>query len=248
MTNQDLDALLKIALDAAHVGAKILKDNANVTLEATTKGDINNFVTQVDLQSETAVRNFLRQARPSDEISGEEYATDSPENAKVRWSIDPLDGTINFMRRIPFFSTSVGAQDLETGEWIVGAVVAPEINTIWFAKKGHGSFVERNGKQTKLQGPPNRESKIVATGFAYSPAIRTEQFAQLGEAMANFQDLRRMGSASIDLCYVAEGILDAYFERDIKEHDWAAAALICEEAGVTVKRPAFAGDVCTAGI
>lgn len=248
MTNQNLDALLQIALDAAHVGANILKANSNVPLQATTKGDINNFVTQVDLESETAVRNFIRQARPNDSISGEEYETDTKENAKVRWSIDPLDGTINFMRRIPFFSTSVGAQDVETGEWIVGAIVAPELNTIWFAKKGHGSFVERNGQQTRLEGPPNRESKIVATGFAYSPEIRTEQFSQLGEIMTSYQDLRRMGSASIDICYVAEGILDAYFEKDIKEHDWAAAALIAEEAGVKVKRPDFVGDICEVGL
>lgn len=247
MTNLNLDELLDVAMKAATTGSQILKDYRSKTLSFDIKGDINNFVTEADLASETAVRNIIREARPNDEISGEEYATDTPQNAQVRWSIDPLDGTINYMRRLPFYATSVGAQDIETKEWIVGVVIAPELNTVWFAKKGGGSFVEHNQVRTKLQGPPNRESKIAATGFSYSPEVRKIQFEELIERMPHFQDIRRNGAAAIDLCHVAEGVLDAYFERDTKEYDWAAAALIAEEAGVKVKRPAFVGDLCTAG-
>lgn len=246
--NYSLDQLLEVALKAAHTGATILSEYRSKTLSFDTKGDINNFVTEADLASEKAVRAAIRAARPTDSISGEEYETDHIENAEVRWSIDPLDGTINYMRRLPFYATSVGAQDTKTGHWLVGAVVAPELNTVWFAKRGEGSFVERDGQQTKLTGPPSqRASKILATGFSYSPQFRVGQFEELAQLMPAFQDLRRNGAAAIDMCHVAEGVLDAYYERDIKEHDWAAAALIAEEAGVSVLRPTEIGGLTRVG-
>jgi myo-inositol-1(or 4)-monophosphatase len=244
----NLDELLAVALKAAHTGAGILKEYRSKTLSFDTKGDINNFVTEADLASENAVRATLRGLRPSDNISGEELETEYNNDAEVRWSIDPLDGTINYMRRLPFYATSVGAQNIETGEWIVGAVVAPELNTVWFAKRGGGAWVERNGQQTQLFGPPaDRESKIMATGFSYSPEFRTRQSEELAKIMPAFQDLRRNGAAAIDMCHVAEGVLDAYYERDIKEHDWAAAALIAEEAGVSVLRPTEVGGLTRVG-
>ena len=244
----NLDELLDVALLAANTGANILKEYRSKTLSFDTKGDINNFVTEADLASERAVRSLIRSNRPTDNISGEELETETNAHAKVRWSIDPLDGTINYMRRLPFYATSVGAQSLETGEWLVGAVVAPELNTIWFAKRGGGSFVQRGEQQTRLYGPPSdRASKIMATGFSYSPDFRVGQFEELAKIMPAFQDLRRNGAAAIDMCHVAEGVLDAYYERDIKEHDWAAAALIAEEAGVSVLRPTEVGGLTRVG-
>ena len=245
----NLAELLAVALEAAHVGAETLTAFRNIAnLDFDLKGNINDFVTEADLASEVAVRAAIRAARPNDAITGEEFAVDLGLDAKVRWSIDPLDGTINYMRRLPFYATSVGAQDLTTGEWIVGAVVAPELKTVWFASKGNGSFVERDGRRTRLVGPPaDRESKILATGFSYSPEIRVKQFAELAKLMPAYQDLRRNGAAAIDMCHVAEGVLDAYFERDIKEHDWAAAALIAEEAGVSVVRPTERGGLTAVG-
>jgi len=244
----DLAELLAVALNAAHTGAKIIADYRNKsTLTFDTKGDPNNFVTEADLASEKAVRQTIRDARPHDTITGEEYEADARQGAKVRWSIDPLDGTINYMRRLPFYACSVGAQNVETKEWLVGAVVAPELNTVWFGSKGQGSFVERNGTRTKLSGPPQRKSRIMATGFSYSPAIRPSQLAEISDLMVDFEDLRRNGAAAIDMCHVAEGVLDAYFERDIKEYDWAAAALIAEEAGVPVIRPNVVGDATVVG-
>jgi len=249
MSQLDLAELLDVALNAAHTGAKIIADyRSQSTLSFDTKGDINNFVTEADLASERAVRDTIRAARPNDTITGEEYEADARQGAQVRWSIDPLDGTINYMRRLPFYACSVGGQDIATGEWIVGAVVAPELNTVWYASKGQGSFVTRNGQTTKLVGPPaDRKSRILATGFSYSPDIRPSQLAEITSLMPAFQDLRRNGAAAIDMCHVAEGVLDAYFERDIKEYDWAAAALIAEEAGAPVIRPQVVGDATVVG-
>jgi myo-inositol-1(or 4)-monophosphatase len=246
----NLEELLAVALKAAHVGAEIIVDyRKQSTLTFDTKGDINNFVTEADLASERAVRDAIRSNRPNDTITGEEYEADDRQGAQVRWSIDPLDGTINYMRRLPFYACSVGAQDITTGEWVVGAVVAPELNTVWYAAKGQGSFVERDGQTTKLTGPPaDRKSRIMATGFSYSPDIRPSQLAEVTKLMVGFQDLRRNGAAAIDMCHVAEGVLDAYFERDIKEYDWAAAALIAEEAGVPVIRPQVVGDATVVGV
>ena len=249
-TQLNLTELLAVALKAAHVGAEIIVGyRKQSTLTFDTKGDINNFVTEADLASERAVRDAIRSNRPNDTITGEEYEADDRQGAEVRWSIDPLDGTINYMRRLPFYACSVGAQDTKTGEWIAGAVVAPELNTVWYAAKGQGSFVERDGQTTKLVGPPaDRKSRIMATGFSYSPDIRPSQLAEVTKLMAGFQDLRRNGAAAIDMCHVAEGVLDAYFERDIKEYDWAAAALIAEEAGVPVIRPVVVGDATVVGV
>ena len=248
-TAPNLEELLAVALHAAEVGAEIIKSyRKQSTLSFDTKGDPNNFVTEADLASERAVRDAIRSKRPTDTITGEEYEADNIADAKVRWSIDPLDGTINYMRRLPFYACSVGAQNIETGEWIVGAVVAPELGATWFATKGGGSFVIRDGQTTKLAGPPaDRKSKILATGFSYSPQIRPSQLAEITNLMVAYEDLRRNGAAAIDMCHVAEGILDAYFERDIKEYDWAAAALIAEEAGVPVLRPTVVGDATVVG-
>ena len=250
MTDLNLDELLAVALKAAHVGADIIVGyRKQSTLTFDTKGDINNFVTEADLASERGVRDAIRSNRPNDTITGEEYEADDRQGAQVRWSIDPLDGTINYMRRLPFYACSVGAQDITTGEWVAGAVVAPELNTVWYCAKGQGSFVQRNGQTTQLVGPPaDRKSRILATGFSYSPDIRPSQLAEITKLMVDFQDLRRNGAAAIDMCHVAEGVLDAYFERDIKEYDWAAAALIAEEAGVPVIRPQDVGDATVVGV
>ena len=167
--------------------------------------------------------------------------------AEVRWSIDPLDGTVNFTRGLPNFCTSVGAADVQTGEWLVGAIVAPILDLTYYAKRGHGSFVIRNGQHIRLTGPPaDRTTKIIATGFSYQADERVAQFENITRMMPDFVDLRRMGAAALDLCAVAEGAIDVYYERGIKEYDWAAGALIAEEAGLTVQRPAFVGDLCHA--
>ncbi|WP_138315922.1 inositol monophosphatase family protein [Rhodoluna limnophila] len=243
MNPEYLEDLLNCALTAANAGAAELVKRFGGPLDIQSKTSAEDKVTDADLASEKVVRGVIAELRPNDTISGEELAEQVGDNAAVRWSIDPLDGTVNYTRGIPYFATSVGAQDLATGLWVAGAVVAPALNTTYFAKRGGGAWVIRNGQTTQIFGPPaDRQTKILATGFSYSAVERAAQFAKLDQMMPEFVDIRRMGSAALDACMVADGTVDVYYEKHIKEHDWAAALLIAEEAGQTVKRPEFVGD------
>lgn len=245
----NLDELLECALDAANTGAAELLRRFGGELRIQSKTSPEDYVTDADVASETLVRIAIAKHRPADAITGEELDANLGTDAKVRWSIDPLDGTVNFTRGIPYYATSVGAVSLETGEWLVGAVVLPSLGITYFAKRGGGAFKVQNGQTTQIFGPPaDRKTKIVATGFSYSAEERAAQFEFLSQQMTNYVDVRRMGSAAIDACMVADGTVDAYFERHSKEHDWAAALLIAEEAGLPVQRPAFVGDIALVNI
>ncbi|MEN9955243.1 MAG: hypothetical protein RLY34_50 [Actinomycetota bacterium] len=243
MSPHSLTELLDCALEAANAGAAELKKRFGGPLDVQSKTSAEDKVTDADLASERIVREVIEKLRPEDTISGEEFAESVGVNAKVRWSIDPLDGTVNYTRGIPYFATSVGAQDIKTGEWLAGAVVAPALGVTYFAKLGGGAYKIQNGQTTQIFGPPaDRQTKILATGFSYSAEERAMQFQKLSQMMPDFVDVRRMGSAALDACMVADGTVDVYYEKHIKEHDWAAALLIAEEAGQTVKRPEFLGD------
>ncbi len=249
MNSIDLTEILDCATHAAKAGAHELMNRLGTDLKIESKTSLEDKVTDADLASEKIIRQLIQQHRPGDSISGEEFEDETVENAQVRWSIDPLDGTVNFTRGIPFFATSVAAQDLESGVWIAGVVVAPALDFVYSAKKGGGAWLTSKGVTKRLVGPPaSRESKIIATGFSYSAIEREQQFIDLANRMPDFADVRRMGSAALDACFVADGSIDAYYERHIKEHDWAAALLIAEEAGQQVKRPKFSGDVASVNL
>ncbi|MEY2946335.1 MAG: hypothetical protein RL243_1112 [Actinomycetota bacterium] len=237
------EALLSVARQAAEAGAAELVKKYRGSFQINTKTNEADYVTDADLASETAVREVLSRLRPNDTVTGEEYDDTHGENSEIYWSIDPLDGTVNFARGLPNWAVSVGAKDLKSGEWVAGVVYSPMLGVTYYAHKDGGAFAERDGQSTKLSGPIERSTKIVATGFSYSPDDRIRQFARLADLMPNFVDVRRIGAASLDMCMVAEGMIDAYYEVGIKEWDWAGAMVIAEEAGLKVIRPAFAGDL-----
>jgi myo-inositol-1(or 4)-monophosphatase len=213
-------------------------------LNIRSKSSPEDHVTDADLAAETIVRAEIARYRPEDSITGEELDAKTSSKAKVRWSIDPLDGTVNYTRGLPHFATSVGAASTETGEWLVGVVVAPKLGVTYFAKKGGGAWKIEAGQTKQIFGPPkNRTTRILATGFSYSAAHRAEQIEFLGAQIHNFVDVRRLGSAALDACLVADGTVDAYYELHTKEYDWAAGLLIAEEAGQRVKRASFEGDL-----
>jgi myo-inositol-1(or 4)-monophosphatase len=240
----NLDELLECALEAANIGAAELQKHFRGPLQIDIKTSAADYVTNADLASETAVRAAIRDRRPNDAITGEEFAAQAGTNAEFYWSIDPLDGTVNFTRGFPNWATSIGVKSLVTGEWLAGAVVAPAMGLTYFAKRGGGAWVIRGESKTQLHGPDaSRAAKIIATGFSYSADVRMKQFAKLTSLMPDFVDLRRMGAAALDMCAVAEGSIDVYYEADIKEYDWAAAMVIAEEAGLQVRRPEFVGDL-----
>jgi len=237
------ETLLSVARQAAEAGAEELLKKFRGALNINTKSSDADYVTDADLASETAVRAVLGKLRPNDTVTGEEYDVSSSNASEFYWSIDPLDGTVNFARGIPNWSVSVGAKDLKSGEWVAGVVHAPAIGVTYFASKGTGAFIEREGQVHRLTGPIERNTKIVATGFSYSADDRVKQFDRLAKLMPLFVDVRRIGSASLDICMVADGSVDAYYEVGIKEWDWAAAMVIAQEAGLEVVRPAFVGDL-----
>jgi myo-inositol-1(or 4)-monophosphatase len=231
-------ALLELARAAAAAGAAVLAGRNAAQLGASNKGDSGDWVTAFDLAAEKAVRGVLNSARPQDTITGEEGGTVLPDSASgYRWSVDPLDGTTNFIRNIVYYGTSVAVADPD-GAWLAGVVNAPALGRTYYASRGGGAWLEENGRQKQLFGPvPGRRGQILATGFNYDPGVRAEQAEGLGLLMDGFADVRRLGSAALDLCLVADGTIDAFGERGLNEHDFAAGALIAEEAGCWVRRP-----------
>ncbi|GAA4697148.1 MULTISPECIES: inositol monophosphatase family protein [Kocuria] len=234
----ELEELLETAFHAAAAGAAVLDKRDESEFDAVNKSSAGDWVTAFDVAAENAVADVLRSERPSDAITGEESGTFVPENrSRVRWSVDPLDGTTNFIRDIVYYATSVAACD-DQGNWLVGVVHAPALGRIYYAVRGMGAWVRREGRDKRLTGPvPERTGALYGTGFSYDPVIRREQFGSFLDTMDHYTDMRRLGAASLDLCMVAEGTLDGYSERALHEHDWAAGALIAEEAGAHVQRP-----------
>ncbi|KNH17453.1 inositol monophosphatase [Arthrobacter sp. ZBG10] len=237
-----LAELLGVARLAAAAGAKVLAGRNDAALAAdaavNNKGEAGDWVTAYDLAAETAVRDVIAAHRPHDAITGEEHGPTRPEDPSgYRWSIDPLDGTTNFIRNIVYYGTSVAVADAN-GQWLAGVVDAPALGRVYYASRGQGAWLEAGGTRTRLTGPQHgRTGRILATGFSYDPDVRAEQAGLLGGLMEGFADVRRLGSAALDLCLVADGTHDAYGERGLNEHDFAAGALVAEEAGCWVRRP-----------
>ena len=230
--------LLEVAKAAAAAGAAVLATRSTDALDVSNKGDAGDWVTAFDVAAENAVREVIGHGRPQDTVTGEEHGTISRDNPSgYRWSIDPLDGTTNFIRNIVYYGTSVAVADPD-GAWLAGVVNAPALGRVYYASRGGGAWLEERGRRTRLTGPvPGRAGQILATGFSYDPGVRAEQAAALGGFMVGFADVRRLGSAALDLCLVADGTHDAFGERGLNEHDFSAGALIAEEAGCWVRRP-----------
>ena len=277
-------SLLAVAREAAAAGAAVLAERGRGNVVAQTKSAAGDWVTDFDRRAEIAVREVITAARPNDAITGEEYGSTVPaQPSGYRWSIDPLDGTANFVRGIVYYATSVAvfgpldgaaeagagtaateqtpgeslaadgaAIDAGTHAWLAGAVNAPALGTEYYASMGEGAWLvdsnqlsgvssRRGGSASRAQrlhgGDPEASGKLVATGFGYDAQRRQFQVGTLLALMPDFANMRRIGSAALDLCLVADGTLDAYAEYGTQEFDWAAGALIAAEAGVPVLRP-----------
>ncbi|MEO6530382.1 MAG: inositol monophosphatase family protein, partial [Specibacter sp.] len=202
-----------------------------------------------DVAAENAVRAVITDARPHDVITGEELAPALPaEPSGYRWSIDPLDGTMNFIRNIAYYGTSVAVAGPD-GEWLAGVVDAPALRRIYFASRGGGAWLDETradgaSSVRRLTGPTDvRGGTLLSTALTYDPTVRRRLVSELDSRMDNFGDFRRLGSAALELCAVAEGGVDAYLEYGLFEHDFAAGGLIAEEAGAWVSRPVLSPAV-----
>jgi myo-inositol-1(or 4)-monophosphatase len=206
-------------------------------------------VTIVDTETERLLRDRLAELRPGEYILGEEEGgrTDSPAGGPT-WVLDPIDGTVNFVYGLPAYAVSVGVQ--VDGVSVAGAVAHVATGAVYSAALGHGAQVRQGGETTPLRctAVDDLAMALVGTGFSYEPQRREQQAAVLARLLPRVRDIRRMGSAALDLCMVAAGGLDAYYEDNLNVWDWAAGALIAAEAGAGLRLPAADGAVGGAGL
>ncbi|GAB3126401.1 inositol monophosphatase family protein [Tsukamurella serpentis] len=237
-----------IAREAAqHVAtrrAEVFGDNAfdergDDSPEAvSTKSTPTDPVTVVDTETERFVRDRLARLRPGDTVLGEEYGGGAGAPGAVRWVVDPIDGTVNFLYGVPAYAVSIGAQ--VDGVSVAGAVADVVGGTVYAASLGGGArAISADGTVRRLRANPITDPALalVATGFGYSRQRRERQGAVLAQVLPQVRDVRRIGSAALDLCMVASGRADAHFEHGLSPWDWAAGALIAQEAGATVIVP-----------
>jgi myo-inositol-1(or 4)-monophosphatase len=223
----DLPALLRAAEAAARAGGTIVTDRFGTTGNAHEKSP-GDWVSEADTTSESAVRDALERHAPELPVFGEEGGG---ARGDVGWFVDPLDGTANFLHGFPAVGVSVAL--VERGVPVVGVVHAPLLGDTYTAIRGSGAF--KNGEHISVSTrDPDRA--ICATGFPFrAKAERLEEYLPVFEAaLRRFEDLRRVGSASLDLAWTAAGVFDAYFEQALGTWDVAAGALVVREAGGVV--------------
>jgi myo-inositol-1(or 4)-monophosphatase len=195
----------------------------------TTKSSATDPVTEHDLAAERLLVEELERRRPDDAIVGEEGATRAGTTG-IEWQLDPIDGTANFVYDLPAWSTSVAAVDADGG--LGAAVYAPASGELWSAARGRGALLD--GRPIRVSAADDVRLALVATGFSYLPDRRRRQAERLVDLVPEVRDVRRFGSAALDLCMVACGRLDAYFEEHLNSWDLAAGSLIAAEAGAVV--------------
>jgi fructose-1,6-bisphosphatase/inositol monophosphatase family enzyme len=228
-----LDELLEVAMRVATGAAEVLRQYSPARLkEVSTKSSPTDLVSEADRASEAYIVSELRAARPSDSFVGEE-GTSYSGTSRVSWVADPLDGTTNFFFDLPAFSVSLAAE--YDGRAVVGVVVDVSRRETWSGAAGRGAWC--NGAPCHVaNGRSVLATALVATGFSYRPERRAEQAAVLPYLMPAVRDIRRFGSAALDLCWVAAGRFDAFYESGLNAWDWAAGSVICQEAGGEVTR------------
>ncbi|CAN1500619.1 SuhB Archaeal fructose-1,6-bisphosphatase and related enzymes of inositol monophosphatase family [Candidatus Nanopelagicaceae bacterium] len=217
--------LLELAKKVGAEAAELLMDRPPA-FEIEEKSTAIDIATQMDKKAETFIVQSLLAARPDDGILGEEGAEVASKSG-ITWVIDPLDGTVNYFYGLPGWNVSIAAKDKDGS--VVGVVTAPTINSTWWASRGGGAFF--NGSKIKTNEPVAFDRAFIGTGFQYDVAHRGRQIENVGRMLPLIRDIRRNGAAAVDICSVAMGALDAYFEDGLKEWDWAAASLVATEAG-----------------
>jgi myo-inositol-1(or 4)-monophosphatase len=237
-TGEELAAL---ALDTARAGAALVRDRARhgVTVAATKSSEVD-VVTEADRACEALVRELLRKARPDDAILGEEESEEAGTSG-VRWVVDPIDGTVNFLYGLPQYAVSIAAE--LHGEVVAGVVLNAATGTEFVAHVGHDgeAVATRDGEPIGVRAPAPLSQRLVATGFSYDATQREIQARALVRLLPRVRDIRRLGSCALDLCHVAEGSVDAYVEEGVNLWDFAAGALVARAAGARTELTPGAG-------
>ena len=222
--------LLEIALGLAREAGTLLQaGRPSGPLRVSSKSTPTDVVTEMDHAAEALITEALARLRPEDGILGEE-GTDRTGTSGVRWVVDPLDGTVNYLYDLGGWAVSIGAE--LDGEPLVGVVQVPSAGETFAAVRGEGATC--NGRALRVNPVSALEGALVATGFGYDARRRAHQAEILRYVLPAVRDIRRNGACAVDLCALAAGRVDAYFERGVRHWDYAAGGLIAAEAGATV--------------
>ena len=226
---------LEAALSAARSAGEVLRAGFGTEHAITYKGEVD-LVTEIDEEAERVIREELLGTFPTYGMLAEEGGEFAGEE-DARWILDPLDGTTNYTHGLPIFCVSIGLE--RAGEVVLGVVHDPMREEIYVAERGGGATL--NGEPIKVSDTEELIQSLIATGFPYDRAEMPEALELFGRFAATTRGMRRLGSAALDLCYVASGRLDGYYERGIWPWDLAAGSLILEEAGGKLTN--YRGDV-----
>jgi len=227
-TNVDTAALLDLAIRGARAAGVELMARYGHIQGLDTKTSATDPVSDADRAAETILVELITAERPGDGVLGEEGAF-RESTSGLRWVIDPLDGTVNYLYQLDNFSVSVAVEDAEGA--LVGVVHNPTNGRTFRAVRGGGAGVD--GHTLRVNDPVPLKRALVATGFGYSSEVRAAQGTLIARLLPKLRDIRRIGSAALDLCAVAAGAVDGYFEEGVKAWDVAAGGLIAREAGAS---------------
>ena len=224
--------LLALAVEVATRAGRLAVDGRRRAVDGTigAKSSPTDVVSALDTEVEQLIRSLLLAERPADRVLGEEGGagvTSAAPPGGVRWVVDPIDGTVNYLYGLPGWAVSIAAE--VDGVAVAGVVHAPALGETWTATAGGGA--ELDGRPLACSTATDPARALVATGFGYRAEQRAAQAALLTVVLPAVRDIRRLGAASLDLCAVAAGRVDAYYEADLKPWDLAAGALVASEAG-----------------
>ncbi len=235
------EELARLALATARSAAELVRGRAEVGVRvAATKSSKIDIVTEADRASEELIRRLLARARPDDAFLGEE-GDDQAGTSGVRWIIDPIDGTVNFLYGIPQYAVSIAAE--VDGEVVAGVVLNAATGTEYVAHllPGGGGVATRDARPIGVRPPAPLSHRLVATGFNYDAGLRELQARAMVRLLPRVRDIRRLGSCALDLCHVAEGLVDAYVEEGVHDWDHAAGGLVARVAGARTELTTGAG-------
>ena len=229
------EELLEVAEDAARAAGALLAERFRdvAALVVHSKSTPTDVASEADLAAEQAIRELLAARRPDDALLAEEGGgeTESPPAGSLRWVVDPLDGTVNFLFGIPQWCVSVACEDADGP---VAGVILDPLRDECFTVVRDGA-PQLNGEEIAAAPPRPLERALVVTGFAYDSEVRRAQAETVAAILPRARDVRRMGSAALDLAWLAAGRYDAYYERGGQPWDWMAGTLLCERAGLAVR-------------
>ncbi len=225
---QELAHLCSLAVEAAKRGGKVLVDHfGHIRPHEIHEKALNDFVTSVDLESESVIHEFLRHETPDIGFLGEETGGSKEQSHRV-WVVDPLDGTKNYIHGFPFFAVSIAL--LQDGQPVVGVVLDPVREDLFFGYLGGGAY--RNGERIHVSSATSLRGTLIATGFPFRSKDRLPAYlVAFREIFLRASGVRRAGSAALDLAYTAMGVFDGFFEFGLSLWDIAAGVLLIQEAG-----------------